>query len=174
MHRPHENTYWLSPGQLLAGEHPVASPTMNLEERLMPYLECGVREFVDLTEPGEVRAYDGVLRELANYHGVAVGYRRFPVVDMQVPGDAACMHAILDHLDRVIDEERTAYVHCWGGIGRTGTVAGCYLVRHGLHGGDALARLAELWPAMRKSRIYPCTPQTAAQFAYVKAWPLRS
>ena len=102
MHRPHENTYWLSPGQLLAGEHPVASPTMNLEERLMPYLECGVREFVDLTEPGEVRAYDGVLRELANYHGVAVGYRRFPVADMQVPGDAACMHAILDHPSSVV------------------------------------------------------------------------
>ncbi len=23
------------------------------------------------------------------------------------------------------------YVHCWGGVGRTGTVVGCWLLRHG-------------------------------------------
>ena len=23
-------------------------------------------------------------------------------------------------------------MHCWGGIGRTGTVVGCYLKRHGI------------------------------------------
>ena len=173
MHRPHDNTYWLLPGLLLAGEHPVASRTMNLKNRLVSYLDCGVREFVDLTEPGEVANYEGVLRELADRRGLDVGYRRFPVVDMQVPGDRAFMRTILDHLDRVIDEQRTVYLHCWGGIGRTGTVAGCFLVRRGLGGGDALARLAELWPAMEKSRLYRHTPQTEAQCAYVRAWPAR-
>lgn len=29
---------------------------------------------------------------------------------------------------------QTVYVHCYGGIGRTGTVVGCWLVRHGLSG----------------------------------------
>ncbi|MDP7066387.1 MAG: protein-tyrosine phosphatase family protein, partial [Acidimicrobiales bacterium] len=27
---------------------------------------------------------------------------------------------------------RVVYVHCWGGFGRTGTVIGCWLRRHGL------------------------------------------
>jgi len=29
-------------------------------------------------------------------------------------------------------------VHCLGGLGRTGTVVGCFLVRHGLSGAQAL------------------------------------
>ncbi len=35
-------------------------------------------------------------------------------------------------------------MHCWGGVGRTGTVVGCWLVRHGLDDGDAIARIATL------------------------------
>src|SRR3712207_6971239 len=38
------------------------------------------------------------------------------------------------------------YVHCWGGIGRTGTVVGCYLVEHGMDGEQAIAAIAE-WRA---------------------------
>ena len=30
------------------------------------------------------------------------------------------------------------YLHCWGGVGRTGTVVGCWLVRHGRTGDEAL------------------------------------
>ncbi len=40
------------------------------------------------------------------------------------------MVAALDTIDRLLDEGRTVYVHCWGGIGRTGTVVGSWLVRH--------------------------------------------
>ena len=29
-------------------------------------------------------------------------------------------------------------MHCLGGLGRTGTVVGCFLVRHGLSGAQAL------------------------------------
>ena len=36
------------------------------------------------------------------------------------------------------------YLHCQAGIGRTGTVVGCYLVRHGLSGRAALSHLNEL------------------------------
>ena len=39
------------------------------------------------------------------------------------------MRRILD----AIDDHRSSgvYVHCHAGIGRTGTVAGCWLIRHG-------------------------------------------
>ena len=36
------------------------------------------------------------------------------------------MVAILDSLDTAIADEHTIYLHCWGGIGRTGTVVGCW------------------------------------------------
>ena len=36
---------------------------------------------------------------------------------------------------------RTVYLHCRGGIGRTGTVLGCYLVRQGQTAEEALASI---------------------------------
>ncbi len=61
-------------------------------------------------------------------------------------------------------------MHCWGGIGRTGTVVGCYLVHRGLTGEAALARLAAWWRTVPKSALYPRSPQTDEQVAYVLGW----
>ena len=47
------------------------------------------------------------------------------------------------------------YVHCWGGIGRTGTTVGCWFVRHGRTGDQALAEIAERWQWMEKAIRFP-------------------
>ncbi len=61
------------------------------------------------------------------------------------------------------------FVHCWGGKGRTGTVIGCYLARHGLATGEAaLQLLNEL--AKTSSYNFGCVPQTLAQCAFVRNW----
>ena len=52
---------------------------------------------------------------------------------MATPG-VGVMKRILDDVDEAIAGGGLTYVHCWGGIGRTGTVVGCWLVRHGLEG----------------------------------------
>ncbi|MGE0112175.1 protein-tyrosine phosphatase family protein [Aquabacterium sp.] len=68
---------------------------------------------------------------------------------------------------------RKAYVHCWGGVGRTGIVAGCYLIEHGHYTGEAaLAQLQLLWRRMSadKQRRKPHTPETEAQRRYVLNW----
>jgi len=36
------------------------------------------------------------------------------------------MHEILDTIDAALSAKRIVYVHCWGGVGRTGTVIGCH------------------------------------------------
>ena len=78
------------------------------------------------------------------------------------------MTRILDEVDSAIEDGGTVYVHCWGGIGRTGTVVGCWLMRHGLDAGDPIRRIAELrrdvWDA------FVASPQTAAQRAMVSGW----
>jgi protein-tyrosine phosphatase len=77
------------------------------------------------------------------------------------------MEATLDLVDAAL-ARGIAYVHCWGGCGRTGTVLACHLVRHGVAHADALERVSRAtqtigWP--------PCTcPQTADQLALVRAW----
>ena len=50
------------------------------------------------------------------------------------------MRRVLDAIDKDIADGRTVYVHCWGGIGRTGMVIGCWLVRHGMMVDRALVR----------------------------------
>ena len=48
------------------------------------------------------------------------------------------MREILDHLRTRLDSGHKVYVHCWGGIGRTGTVVGCHLVEQGMTADQAL------------------------------------
>jgi protein-tyrosine phosphatase len=170
MRRPHHNTYWIEPSRFLAGEYPGASESATAAARLAAYLDCGVTDFIDLTTPGELVPYEPLLEELADSRHTEIGYRRMPIVDMSVPRDRGEMKAILDEIDRRISRGGTVYVHCWGGIGRTGTVAGCYLVRQGLTGDAALLELARLWPQMQKSAWYQTTPQTPEQYEYVRHW----
>ena len=49
---------------------------------------------------------------------------------------------ILDDLDQALADGHRVYLHCFGGIGRTGTVVGCYLVRHGMTGNEVLEQIA--------------------------------
>ena len=78
------------------------------------------------------------------------------------------MTRILDDLDAAIERGGVAYVHCWGGIGRTGTVVGCWLMRHGLEGDDPIGRIAELRRDVSGASV--ASPQTSAQRAMVRAW----
>jgi protein-tyrosine phosphatase len=80
------------------------------------------------------------------------------------------MKAILDHIDRAITYEKMVYVHCWGGIGRTGTVVGCYLVRHGLSGPEALERLQIL--RRETAKWWRSSPETDEQRAMILSWQI--
>ena len=62
------------------------------------------------------------------------------------------------------------YVHCWGGVGRTGTIIGCWLSRHHKPGQAALDRLTELWQSNPKSGWKPRSPENAEQERYVREW----
>ena len=80
------------------------------------------------------------------------------------------MDRILDAIDHALAGGKSVYVHCWGGVGRTGTVVGCYLVRHGATGSSALDTLARLWSGVEKCHRMPHCPETAAQRRFVADW----
>jgi protein-tyrosine phosphatase len=86
-----------------------------------------------------------------------VGRIAHPIVDL---GTTTVPHMtrILDDVDAALADDRSVYVHCWGGIGRTGTVVGCWLVRHGLDDGDpvrTIARLRRRTPDAGRRRLRP-------------------
>ena len=84
-----------------------------------------------------------------------VVHERHPIRDLSVPRSPQDMASILDALDEALEGGRNVYVHCWGGVGRTGTVVGCWLVRHGLTGDQALAQIAGWWRGVEKSWYHP-------------------
>ena len=96
---------------------------------------------------------------------------RHPIRDVGVPRSRDDMHAILACIDTSLRTGDPVYVHCWGGVGRTGTVIGCYLVGCGLSGDDALRKLAELFGSMEKSATKR-SPETADQKRWVREWSL--
>ncbi|MBP7693828.1 MAG: dual specificity protein phosphatase family protein [Anaerolineales bacterium] len=169
--RPFSNCYWVEPGRLLAGEYPGAPAADQARHKLRALLLAGLTDFVDLTEADEpLRPYAELLQTEAASLGLAVTHTRLAVPDMGVPAAAAQMTRILDTLDHALAAGRRAYVHCWGGVGRTGTVVGCYLVRRGAAGDTALAQIAAWWRTVPKSAWHPASPETAAQRAYVRGW----
>ena len=90
-------------------------------------------------------------------------------MDVGLPTRAG-MYAILDAIDAALAQERRVYLHCFGGVGRTGTVVGCYLVRHGHSGAQALQELVGWWREVPKSTRSPYSPETRQQEQFVLNW----
>ena len=169
--RPLPNSYWVIPGRFAAGEYPGAKDPREAAERLRTLLRAGINHFVDLTEARDgLEPYAEALADEARSLGTSAGHERHPIVDVSVPRRPAEMVAILDAIDRALGAGRSVYAHCWGGVGRTGTVVGCWLVRHGRTGDEALAQVAEWWRGAEKADRLPHSPQTREQRTYVREW----
>jgi len=168
--RPHDNCYWVIPGRLIAGEYPGASDSVIARRRVADIAQAGVRHFVDLTEAHELAPYHSYLSEFSLPLDRPVAHERWPIRDVDVPHSADHANKILDRIDALMSVEAVPYVHCWGGIGRTGTVVGCWLVRHGRSGEDALDVIAGHWSTVAKRHRHPHSPETDAQRRFILEW----
>jgi protein-tyrosine phosphatase len=168
--KPDPNSYWVVPGKLLAGEYPGARDSEEARRRSKRFLAAGVRHFIDLTEVGELTPCAELLTE--EEAGSGTSYKRIPIRDGSVPEEPKTVAEIIAAIDRAITEGGITYVHCWGGIGRTGLAVACWLQERGQTPDEALADLADKWRSCAKSQRMPNSPQTPEQVRWVKEWPL--
>jgi len=171
---PFARSYWVQSGKLLAGCYPGSADYEEGVKKLSGLLDCGIRHVINLMEEGEKDKsgqpfvpYENVFIALGEAKGIEASITRMPIRDVSVPTPQA-MRAILDEINKFISINRPVYVHCWGGRGRTGTVVGCYLVRHGLTGKEALKKIKEL--RRNESTGYLPSPETREQIKMVLSW----
>ena len=168
--KPIPESYWVVPGLFLAGGYPIFSIDDSINRLcLSDFINAGFNTFFDLTRPEELPAYLPALQEEASRFGISVNYQRVCIQDKGLPSHKQ-MSELLDAIDAALAAGRKIYLHCWGGIGRTGTTVGCWLVRHGLTGKQALIRLNELYRTAEQSQFYPKAPETSAQVKFILDW----
>lgn len=167
--RPIAESYWVIPGRFLAGEYPGAASEAVTRQRLTAFLKAGFNTFINLTTEAELPPYERILNEEAAEYGLNVQHLRFAIGDFGVPRPSQ-MQTTLQAIDTALKAGRKVYLHCWGGIGRTGTTVGCYLVQHGKSGEEALHQLAEWWQTVPKSIIYRRSPETNRQMEFIRQW----
>lgn len=174
-HVPFPRSYWVVPDTFLAGFYPGDRNRRAMEQKVSALLECGIRHIVNLMEEDETDhdgkpfvAYETLVQGIAEQFGFKVACERTPIRDLGIP-TRETMVKILDGIDGAIAVDRPVYVHCWGGRGRTGTVVGCWLVRHGIAEGQAALH------KIQKLRRYEATanyisPETRQQRQMVLNW----
>ncbi|MCZ2128413.1 MAG: dual specificity protein phosphatase family protein [Anaerolineales bacterium] len=166
---PIPESYWVKENLFLAGAYPGDYDSQKTCRRMDAFLESGIRVFIDLTHPHELKPYEPILQEEAHIYGYAVKHHRFSVQDHGVASVSA-MVEILDAIDEALQNEQPVYVHCWAGIGRTGMTVGCYLVRHGMKTDEALQHVNALYKTRPDSLVLPRSPETETQADFVRAW----
>ncbi len=160
---PPYNSYWVIPQKFMAGEYPGHRYNEDITPlRLDKLIEAGIHTYIDLTQTNERIPYETTIQERAGYYGTEVQYHRFSIGDFGIPSQKN-MRTILDTIHNALAHENAPYVHCWAGMGRTGTVVGCYFVEIGMSGTDALKKVDKLC-------YYAPSPQTKGQKDFVRNW----
>jgi protein-tyrosine phosphatase len=117
--------------------------------------------------------YADALREQGRAIGAEIVCERHEIPDMTTPAPGQ-MVRILDAIDSALERDAPVYIHCWGGRGRTGTVVGCWLVRHGLaRDGHHALQMIEQMRAALPDPAGP-SPETRAQRAMVIQWGMEN
>jgi len=147
------DTYWVIPKKLLAGDFPYwleGAEDLRMQQGLDRLLDSGITSFIDLSpreESGPQETYEGLLREVAEKRGLHVEYQAFPpklrTKLWRLPKPEQ-LDQILTAIDQSLASGNTVYVHCNDGVEVTGVVVGCYLVRHGMTGRQALQEIERM------------------------------
>ena len=162
INRPLNQSYEVSGnGIIYAGEYPGDKNGEFAKHKIEQMYHFGIRHFIDLTEEGELRPYNHLLPNDTTY-------TRFPIPDCGAPKSIESVQRLLLRIEELKKMEGYVYVHCWGGVGRTGTIVACYLSQNWEESdlSHTLEVLRRHFSEMPKS-AYRKTPETKEQVDFI-------
>ena len=130
--------HWLEgpwPGKLALSARPRGGEW--LPDELTDWKRKGVQMVLSLLTPEEERDL-GIREEADEARRQGLAFSSFPIADRQVPRSEAQLGEVLDKLVSSLTAGRNVLVHCRQGVGRTGLVAACLLVKNGMSPGAAV------------------------------------
>lgn len=146
-------------GALILSGHPAGLPGLSPEQAVSHYGDLGARSLVSLVTMTELQKLR--LTELPAWCAArGLTWLHGPIEDYQAPDKHFDHWWVVnrDALHALLDQSQSVALHCWGGRGRTGTVAARILVERGLSPDRAIE-------VVRQYR--PGAIETAGQVNYV-------
>jgi protein-tyrosine phosphatase len=134
--------YWVSgpwQGKLCIGPRPRGDDW--LDDDIARLRSEGIDAILSLLTAGEERNL-GLLNEgsVAETHGMT--FVSFPIPDMQVPSSNERLSKVVAAINSELSEGRNVFIHCRQGIGRTGLIAACLLLKSGWTPQNAMEHLS--------------------------------
>jgi len=147
--------YWLGgpwPGKLAVAPRPRGGDW--LKEDIAGWRRSGINAVLSLLTPDEEKDLD-LRDEAGEVRAQGMEFSSFPIADRQIPKSEAKWSEVLERVDRDLSTGKNVLVHCRQGIGRSGMVGACLLVRKGMSPGAAIESVS----AVRGISV----PETAEQ-----------
>ena len=130
--------YWLNgpwQGKLALAARPRGGDW--LEDEVADWKRAGIGVVLSLLTPEEEREFD-LINEGEQIRRGGLEFSSFPIADMQVPRSEAKLAQMLEHVTARLSSGKNVLLHCRQGLGRTGLIAACLLMKSGMSPGAAI------------------------------------
>jgi protein-tyrosine phosphatase len=137
-----KDIYWLDgswPGKLAVAPRPRGGDW--LEDDIANWKRAGITAVLSLLTPEEEKDMD-LRDEAVQVRSQGMEFTSFPIPDRQIPKSEAKWADVLERVSLALSSGENVLVHCRQGIGRSGLVAACLLVRKGMSPGAAIESVA--------------------------------
>jgi len=133
--------YWLDeswPGKLAVSARPRGGDW--LPDEIADWKRSGIDVVLSLLEKREEEELD-LENEAETARTQGVDFLSLPIPDRQTPNSGAQVTASLDRMTKALQGGKNVLIHCRQGIGRSGLIATCLLMRKGMSPGAALEKV---------------------------------